>query len=255
MNKNALQICKILQSSGHEAVIAGGAVRDMIMGLQPHDWDIATSADPDTVASILKKNKFIVKEVGKAFGVVLAKIKEDEFEIATFRTESDYLDGRRPSKVSFSTMEEDAQRRDLTINAIFFDPIKDQFIDFVNGREDIQKKIIRFVGEADERINEDKLRMLRAVRFAVKFGWSIESETFMAISNHAPEINMISPERIHQELEKMFACKRPSLMIDLLVSTGLMKEILPEVDRLNGLRQDPRWHPEGALVRKIIYLD
>jgi len=248
MDKKAIQICDILQKNGHQAVLAGGAVRDMIMGIEPHDFDIATSASPDIVATLLEENQFKIKEVGKSFGVVLAKIEESEYEIATFRTESDYLDGRRPSKVVFSTIEEDAWRRDLTINALFFDPIAGRYIDYVGGREDIQKKIIQFVGNADERINEDKLRMLRAIRFAVKFDWSIEPETFIAIAAHASEISMISPERIRQEFEKMFMCKRPSRMIDLLISTGLMEIILPEVAKLRGLRQDPRWHPEGDVL-------
>lgn len=248
MDKNAKLICKILQNANHQAVIAGGAVRDMIMNLQPHDFDIATSTDPDTVASILKKNRFCVKEVGKAFGVVLAKMGDDEYEIATFREDSKETDGRRPNSVTFSSMEEDAKRRDLTINAIFFDPISEKFFDFVGGKADIENKIIRFVGDPVERIKEDKLRMMRAVRFALKLGFEIDSDTFDAIKSNASKISVISPERINQELEKMFMIRKPSEMIDILLSSGILKEILPEVERLSRVPQEPKWHPEGAKV-------
>jgi len=248
MNQNAKLICKILQDSGFDGVIAGGAVRDMIMGSEPHDFDIATSANPDIVVTLMKKVRFQVKEVGKAFGVVLVKIQNDEFEIATFRIDSKESDGRRPSSVIFSSMEEDAKRRDLTINAIFYDPISDIFHDFVNGKQDISNKVIRFVGNPNERIEEDKLRMIRAVRFALKLGFEIESETFDAIKSNAHKISVISPERIHQELEKMIMIRKPSAMIDILLNSGLLKEILPEVERLSRVPQDPRWHPEGAKV-------
>ena len=173
----------------------------MLMNKQPHDIDIATSADPDCVASILKKNKFCVKEVGKAFGVVLAKMGEDEYEIATFREDSKESDGRRPDSVTFSSIEEDAKRRGLTINALFFDPTTEKLHDFVEGLADIERGVIRFVGISSERIEEDKLRMLRAIRFALKLDFEIHPDTFFAIKSHAHEISVISPERIHQELE------------------------------------------------------
>ena len=247
MKALATKICSILQQNGNDAVFAGGFVRDMILGKPAHDIDIATSASPDIVVSLLKKNHFLIKEVGKAFGVVLAKSGDIEFEIATFRTEEGYSDGRHPDKVSFSTMKEDAQRRDLTINALFFDPIKEEIIDFVNGKEDIKNGIIRFVGVADERINEDKLRMMRAIRFAIKLGFKIEDSSFKAIRKHASEINIISPERINQEFVKMIECRKPSIMFDLLDSSNLMTYIFPEIKKLVGLKQDPEWHPEGSV--------
>ena len=248
MNKKAILICKILQNSGFDAVICGGCVRDMILQSPPKDIDIATSAEPDTVVKLMKRAKFQVKEVGKAFGVVLAKMGDDEFEIATFREDSKESDGRRPNSVTFSSMEEDAKRRDLTINALFFDPISNTLHDFVGGKSDIDNKIVRFVGNPNERIEEDKLRMMRAVRFALKLGFEIDPATFEAIRLHAPEIAIISPERIHQELEKMFMIRKPSAMIDILLSSGLLKEILPEVERLSRVPQDPKWHPEGAKI-------
>ena len=248
MNKKAILICKILQNSGFDAVICGGCVRDMILQSPPKDIDIATSAEPDTVVKLMKRAKFQVKEVGKAFGVVLAKMGDDEFEIATFREDSKESDGRRPNSVTFSSMEEDAKRRDLTINALFFDPISNTLHDFVGGKSDIDNKIVRFVGNPNERIEEDKLRMMRAVRFALKLGFEIDPATFEAIRLHAPEIAIISPERINQELEKMFMIRKPSAMIDILLSSGLLKEILPEVERLSRVPQDPKWHPEGAKI-------
>lgn len=247
MKEIATKICSILQNNGNDAVFAGGFVRDMIMGKPAHDIDIATSASPDIVVSLLKRNHFLIKEVGKAFGVVLAKSGDIEFEIATFRTEEGYSDGRHPDKVSFSTMEEDAKRRDLTINALFFDPIKEEIIDFVNGQNDIRDGIIRFVGVADERINEDKLRMMRTIRFAIKLGFKIDDPSFEAIRKHASEINMVSPERINQEFTKMLECRRPSLMFDLLDSSNLMTYIFPEIKKLVGLPQDPEWHAEGSV--------
>jgi poly(A) polymerase len=251
----AIQICSSLQRASHEAVFAGGFVRDMLMNKKAHDIDIATSAPPETVAYVLKRNYFFIKEVGKAFGVVLAKKDDFEFEIATFRTEQGYSDGRHPDSVKFSSMREDAQRRDLTINALFFDPIEKRVIDYVNGQDDINKGIIRFVGNADERIAEDKLRMLRAIRFALKLNFAIEPSSFQAIKAHSNEISIISPERINQELTKMIECGQPSKMYDLFTITNLMQHIFPEMEKLYGLTQDPEWHPEGATVRKITYLE
>lgn len=247
----AIKIIKILKKKGFVAFLVGGAVRDILMGVEPKDFDIATNALPEQIEKIFN----ITSSVGRQFGIVIVGMDGEKFEVATFRKDSIESDGRHPDKVSFSTMEEDAQRRDLTINAIFFDPIKNQLIDFVNGKDDIEKGIIRFVGEADERINEDKLRMLRAIRFAIRLGFEIEHSSFEAIKKHASEIDIISPERINQEFTKMLECRKPSMMFDLLDSSNLMTHIFPEIKKLIGLEQDPEWHPEGATVRKITYLE
>ncbi len=164
--ETACDVIERLQNAGFEAVFAGGCVRDFILGVEPKDIDIATNATPEQVEALFEKTV----AVGKAFGVIRVLYDEEEFEVATFRTDSSASDGRRPDSVSFSSMEEDAKRRDLTINALFFDPIKDKIYDFVGGQADIKARCIRFVGNAEERIEEDKLRMLRVIRFAARGG-------------------------------------------------------------------------------------
>jgi tRNA nucleotidyltransferase/poly(A) polymerase len=245
VNPTALDIIEILNINGFQTVLAGGAVRDLILGVEPNDWDIATEADPDRVADILSTNLFDIKEVGKSFGVVLARRGDQEFEIATFRTETGFTDGRHPDHVEFSNIVEDSHRRDLTINALFMD-MNGQILDFVNGLKDITNKTLRFVGDPNERIAEDKLRILRAIRFAVRFDtWILEWDTMVAIAKNSKELVGISAERITQELQKMIECHHPVLMMDLLVSTGLMEVILPEVAVLVGCTQNPKFHPEG----------
>jgi tRNA nucleotidyltransferase/poly(A) polymerase len=246
MVDSAIKFCSIMQAAGHEAVFAGGWVRDKIMGNPlSHDIDIATSATPDQVVAICKQNRIRTKEVGKSFGVVLVHIDNNEMEVATFRTEEGFTDGRHPDKVSFATMEEDAVRRDLTINAMFWNPITDTLFDFVGGRKDIQDHVIRFVGNAAERIKEDKLRMLRAVRFAAKFGFELDEDSFDAIQNHASEIKQISAERIQQELIKMFETRKFVACWNMMERTHLMHHILPEVVAMNGVAQGHQHHPEG----------
>ena len=246
MITTATKVCKLLQDAGFEAVFAGGFVRDKVLN-RPlgHDVDIATSATPDQVVSLCKSNHIQTKEVGKSFGVVLVRVDDFEFEIATFRTESDYTDGRHPDKVEFATMEEDAQRRDLTINAMFWDPVSDTLFDFVGGREDARNHLIRFVGSADERINEDKLRMLRAVRLAGKFNFKMDEVTVGAIQNHAHEITAISAERIQQELVKMFKTGEFVFCWNVMKGTHLLRHVLPEIDAMDDVPQSPKHHPEG----------
>ena len=197
--EDAVAVVKRLREAGHEAYFAGGCVRDELLGLTPEDFDVATSAPPNTVRGLFLNTQ----AVGAAFGVILVRHRGSMVEVATFRTEFDYQDGRRPSVVGFATAEEDAQRRDFTINGLFFDPIDNQVKDFVGGQADLQARVLRAIGAADERFNEDHLRLLRAVRFAGRFGLSIEPATAKALGAHAPLLKRISPERIAEELRKM----------------------------------------------------
>lgn len=248
--KNTLTILKTLHEAGYEAVIAGGAVRDKLLGLTPHDFDIATSATPMEVEELFEKTL----PHGKAFGVVVVMMPGmDPYEVATFREDGEYLDGRRPSTVEFSNMEEDAKRRDFTINAMFWNPLKDEVIDLVGGKEDLKNKVLRFVGDPEERIIEDKLRLLRAVRFAVKFDFTMEEETFKAVTANAPKVAaVVSAERIQEELTKLFMLGKPREALDLLLATGLLHEVLPEVEALVNTPQNPKWHPEGSVFQHTI---
>lgn len=245
----AKKVVKTLQNSGHEAVFAGGCVRDMLMGnTNPHDIDIATSATPDEVQRLFKNTN----AVGKAFGVILVKMKDVTFEVATFRNDGTYSDGRRPDSVTFTSMAEDAKRRDFTINAMFFDPFKNKVIDFVGGRRDLTNTRVKFVGLAEDRIKEDHLRLLRAVRFALRFDFDLEMFTMNAIKRNASLVNKVAPERVREELVKMVMVGKPRRMMELLFSTGLMKHILPEMVALDGSPQNPEWHPEGDVLEHTI---
>jgi len=213
-----VEVCEKLQEAGHQAVFAGGCVRDFLLGVEPTDIDIATSATPDQVEALFPKTV----AVGKSFGVIRVIHDEEEFEVATFRKDSKEGDGRRPDSVEFSSMEEDAKRRDLTINAIFFDPISDKFHDFVNGQRDLHHKIICMVGDPAERIKEDKLRILRVIRFAARYkGAVIESETGQAVLEHAKEVLEVSHERIGDELTKILTHKSAAVGLVHLKNYGL----------------------------------
>jgi len=245
---NALKIVKRLQDKGHQAVFAGGAVRDMLLGDDPHDIDIATSANPDQVINLFKNTK----SVGKSFGVVLVRYGDTDFEVATFREDGTYSDGRRPDSVLFSSMGKDSSRRDLTINSIFYDPVRERVLDFNKGHQDLCDKIIRFVGDPNKRIQEDNLRILRAIRFAIKLGFTIDKKTWSAIIMNAEKINNVSEERISEELMKMIAIGKPREMMVLLYDSGLLKHILPEVDALVGCGQNPNYHPEGDVFEHTV---
>jgi len=195
----AERIVTVLQDAGHVAYFAGGCVRDQLLGIEPKDFDVATDAEPNRVKTLFRNTRL----VGEAFGVVLVRLMNCEIEVATFRTESGYSDGRRPDHVEFADAERDARRRDFTINGLFYDPRTDQVHDFVGGREDLRAKRIRAIGDPNERFSEDYLRMLRAVRFAARFGWTIDEPTRRAITRHAPKLGLISRERIGTELRMM----------------------------------------------------
>lgn len=246
--KSAIKIVKTLQDKGFQAVFAGGCVRDLIMGLQSSDIDIATNATPEVVESLFEKTV----SVGKAFGVIVVILDGEEFEIATFREDGLYSDNRRPDSVTFGTMEADAIRRDLTVNGMFYDPIKEEFYDFVNGRQDIEDKVIRFIGDPEKRIEEDKLRILRAVRFALKFGFSFESKTYEAIKAHAPEIQKVSIERISEEFLKLLRLRKFRATFDLLFQTNLIDYVMPEIRTMEGVEQPVDFHPEGDVLTHTI---
>jgi poly(A) polymerase len=237
----AIGIAKKLKAKGYLVYFAGGSVRDHLMGKTPQDFDIATTAQPSEVEALFPKTI----PVGKQFGVILVVEGEKPFEVATFRKEGGYYDGRHPSEVSFTVPEEDARRRDFTVNGLFYDPFIEKVIDFVGGVEDIKKKVIRAIGDPNKRFEEDKLRLLRAVRFASTLGFEIENATWVALCARVKEIHAVSPERIREEVVKILTRQGASNGFDLLSRSGLMKEILPEVEAMKGVEQPPEYHPEG----------
>lgn len=216
-------------------------MRDLLLGLPVADIDIATSARPDQVAELFPETL----EVGKSFGVMIVVQDDMQFEVATFRKDLEYEDGRHPSGVRFTDAQEDARRRDFTVNALFLDPLSGEVIDYVGGQRDLQKGLIRCVGTADERFREDRLRVLRAVRFSCQLGFEIQEETREAIAKWAPQITTVSWERIRDEILRIFTGSRPAEGLDLLNETGLLHEILPEVESMIGVEQPPEFHPEG----------
>lgn len=219
---DALAVLKRLREQGHVAYFAGGCVRDMLLGLVPADFDVATDAPPTRVRKIFTNTQ----AVGAKFGVILVKHRASTVEVATFRSEGAYTDGRRPDEVRFTTAEEDAKRRDFTINGMFFDPIENRVVDFVGGQEDLKNRVLRAIGNPDERFEEDHLRLLRAVRFAARFGFDIEPQTAVAIVRHAPLLKRISPERIADELRLMLMPKTRLLAWPMLWRFQLAPEIL-----------------------------
>ena len=251
MRKHAVCAVTTLQSSGFTAYWAGGCVRDMLMSRKPCDYDIATNATPDQVQRLFPDSV----AVGKSFGVVRIGIEDASFEVATFRRDNSYSDGRRPDSVSFTDARTDALRRDFTINALFFDPITDKLHDFVHGEEDIGKRIIRCVGKPADRFKEDHLRMLRAVRFASVLNFSIDPQTAEALRELAPLIKAISPERIRIELTRILTeSPRAGDAIVLLDQVGLLEHILPEVKAMQGQKQPPEFHPEGDVFEHTVVM-
>jgi len=219
----AIKIIKRLHRSGFEALLAGGCVRDMFLGKTASDYDVATNARPEDVIKIFKRTL----KVGAKFGVVIVLIEGKQVEVATFRTETGYADGRHPTAVKFASAAEDASRRDFTINGIFYDPLKKEVIDYVNGQADLKKELIRTIGRPTERFGEDYLRMLRAVRFSTRLGFAIERRTFSAICSNAKNISKISGERIAMELEAILVSPSRSAGVSLLVQSGLAEAIFP----------------------------
>jgi poly(A) polymerase len=245
MELNAREVAQRLRAARHVAYFAGGCVRDLLRGHIPKDIDIATDARPDDVQKMFPRTY----AVGAHFGVIVVLENGFQFEIATFRSDGAYLDGRRPVEVHFASAQEDAARRDFTINGMFFDPETDAVIDFVDGRADLEARLIRAIGDPAQRFAEDRLRMLRAVRFATVLGFEIEPATWDAVIAHAPSIVEISSERIREELVRIFLSPNRLRGWDLLDSSGLMKIVLPELDAMKGCEQPPQFHPEGDVFK------
>jgi putative nucleotidyltransferase with HDIG domain len=240
--ESATKIVKTLQNNGYQATFAGGYVRDRLMNIEPNDIDIATDAKQRQIQEIFDDSIVI----GKAFGVVQVSLDGFKFEVATFRIDSQSSDGRRPDLVTFTTsMKEDAQRRDLTINSLYFDPVKTEIIDHTNGMADIKLKTIRFVGSPEDRIQEDYLRMLRAVRFALKTNFTFDEGTLKALQTNAYLIQDLDPNRVREEFVKMLKLRKFQRMLELLDETNLLLYLFPELRDLQECEQPKKFHPEG----------
>jgi poly(A) polymerase len=260
--QQATRIVQELRAAGYSAYLAGGCVRDLILGREPTDYDVATSATPQEVMRVFPQTY----AVGAQFGVVLVPVhrdtaegEEDNYaiEVATFRSDGLYSDGRHPDQVQFSKdARTDVQRRDFTINGLLLDPLSQEIFDFVGGRGDLERKIIRTIGVPRERFAEDKLRMLRAVRFAARFGYTIEATTLAETKSLAAQIHQVSRERIRDEILKMLTEGRAKRAFELLDETGLLEQVLPEIKRMQGVQQPPQFHPEGDVwVHTLLLLE
>ena len=248
MNAEARDIVARLQQAGHTAYFAGGCVRDHLLGTPAKDIDIASSARPEQVQQLFPR---VTDLTGKSFGVVRILVGDQSYEVATFRQDGPYKDGRRPESVRFVTAEEDAQRRDFTINGLFYDPVAERLIDYVGGEADLRAKIIRAIGNPADRFAEDHLRLLRAVRFAARLMFTIEPRTWEAIRAAAPLIRTVSAERVRDEFNKTLTASKPEIGLDLLDQSGLLREILPAVAALHGVEQPPQFHPEGDVYEHV----
>jgi poly(A) polymerase len=267
----ATSIIQTLRQQGFQAYLAGGCVRDLLLQREPADYDVATSATPAQVMNIFPDTY----AVGAQFGVVLVPLPHDQtnddqtneeednvpktntIEVATFRSDHGYSDGRRPDEVRFTNDPcEDVVRRDFTINGMMLDPLSGEVLDFVEGRKDLEAGIIRAIGDPERRFAEDKLRMLRAVRFAARFEYEIEAGTLSAIQRRAHEIQVVSSERVRDELTKMLTDRHAQRAFLLLDESGLLKEVLPEISRMKGVRQPPEFHPEGdVFIHTLLLLE
>ncbi len=241
LSETAVGIVKRLRENGFNALFAGGCVRDMLMGIVPDDYDIATDARPDDIIKIFERTV----SVGAHFGVILVIENDFEFEVATFRSDGTYSDGRHPDTVTFCDARGDALRRDFTINGMFYDPIEEKHFDYVGGEEDLKARLIRAIGIPFERFDEDRLRMIRAVRFACRFSFKIEEQTAEAIKKLHKKVLTVSSERIRDELRKMLTGPNPDTSIKMLDDLNLLHEILPEVTAMKGVEQPENFHPEG----------
>jgi poly(A) polymerase len=239
--ERAVAIVKRLREHGYESYFAGGCVRDMLLNKSPQDYDITTSARPDDISKIFPQTV----PVGAQFGVVVVMLEGHPYEVATFRHDGPYLDGRRPSHVRYGSLEEDIRRRDFTVNGMVYDPVTDRVIDLVEGKKDLERRSIRAIGDPHERFGEDRLRMVRAVRLAASLGFSIEHTTFTAVRDLAPTITQISWERIGEEITRILTEGGARRGFELLDTTDLMKVILPEIEAMKGVEQSVDYHPEG----------
>ena len=241
MESAARAVAVRLQRAGFTAYFAGGCVRDRLRGIAPHDFDVATNARPEQVQALFPRTV----AVGAHFGVIRVMDGPFQFEVASFRADGVYIDGRRPVDVTFTTPQGDAERRDFTINGMFYDPLADEVIDYVGGRADLAAGVLRAIGEPAARFREDRLRLLRAVRFAAGMGFEFDPATWAALCEQAADIDAVSAERIQDELVKIFTSPARVRGLDLLDASGLLRAVLPELDRCHGCEQPPQFHPEG----------
>jgi poly(A) polymerase len=247
----ANSICGTLCRNGYQALLVGGCVRDLLLGREPADYDVTTDATPDQVMALFPESV----AVGAQFGVLLIPRDGQKVEVATFRSDSGYSDGRHPDRVIYSkTAKEDVQRRDFTINGLLMRHDTGEVLDFVGGQADLKAEVIRAIGEPSLRFTEDKLRMMRAVRFAARFAFAIESATRDAVYQHAPEIRQVSAERLREELTKLLTEGAASRGFELLDEVGLLVEVLPEVFAMKGVAQPPQYHPEGDVWRHTLLM-
>jgi len=237
----SLKAIKRLKKHGFEGYWVGGSVRDIALGLKPKDYDVVTNALPREIAKLFPKHL----KIGKKFGIIITTEFEIPVEIATFRKDLSYKDGRRPSGIKPASLSVDVLRRDFTVNGLLVDPYEGRVVDKVRGLSDLKKRTLRAIGEPEKRFREDHLRMLRAIRFSVQLNFKIEVKTWKAIQKHAGKIKKISPERIREELLKILSSPRPGKGLELLSDSGLLKVILPEVERMKGVTQSKTHHPEG----------
>jgi poly(A) polymerase len=252
LREGALEIVRRLRRAGFSGLWVGGCVRDIEMGREPHDYDIVTNARPEQVTAVYPS----ARQVGAEFGVVIVPIGGRQYEVATFRTEGPYLDGRRPSRVDFADVESDVRRRDFTINGLLYDPLDGRTIDVVGGRADITARLVRTIGEPGLRFAEDRLRMIRAVRLAAELGFDIEADTFRAIQAHAAAVAGVSAERIRDELVRLVVSPGRGDGLRRLRASGLLAAVLPEVDAMAGVEQPPEFHPEGdVFVHTVLALE
>ena len=247
LKAGATGLAKRLAGAGFQVFWVGGCVRDARLGQAPSDYDIATDATPEEVEQLFRKTI----PVGKQFGVIMVLEAGHEYQVATFRAEGDYTDGRRPGSVRFTDAREDAPRRDFTINGLFYDPLVAALHDWVGGQADLDARRIRTIGDPAKRFGEDRLRLLRAVRFAAQLGFAIEPETFAAVQQHAAAIRDVSAERIRDELLKLFRPPHAARGLDLLHESRLLPEVLPELAATIGCEQPPEYHPEGDVFTHI----
>src|SRR3954470_9518479 len=265
MKEFATSIVQTLRQRGFQAYLVGGCVRDLLLKREPKDYDVATDATPQQVMDIFPETY----AVGVQFGVVLVPAPESErgsggetsksnaVEVATFRSDIGYSDGRHPDEVRFSkTPQEDVARRDFTINGMLLDPVSGEVLDFVDGRKDLAAGIVRTIGDPEKRFGEDKLRMLRAIRFAARFEYAIEPATFAAIQRLAEQIRVVSRERVRDELTRMLTEGHARRALRLLDQSGLLRQVLPEISAMKGVEQPPEFHPEGdVFVHTLLLLE
>lgn len=247
----ANSICKTLRSNGYQALLCGGCVRDLLLKRDPVDYDVATDATPEQVISLFPDTL----QVGAKFGVILVEQDGLQVEVATFRSDTGYSDGRHPDSVIYSkSAQEDVHRRDFTINGLLMQPDTGEILDFVGGQADLNAGLIRAIGDPDRRFAEDKLRLMRAVRFAARFDFRIEDTTVAALRRHAPEVTSVSAERLREELTKLLTEGAARRGFELLHSSGLLKYVLPEVAAMEGVDQPPQYHPEGDVLTHTLMM-